>query len=107
MEDPRLEAEGWAEYKQHKDFEQGGIQGWAGGLLNNERPLEVLYARHPETFEDVMIVKINDLITICRGNISTKNAIAVVGTMAGEAWEKIENESAGVSRPHGGGVGPY
>lgn len=102
MQDTRSEEEGWRDFQNQKNFKEGGIQKWAGGLLDDSRPLEVLYAKHPETDEPVVVVKIDDLITVCKGTITTKNAIAVVGTMAGEAWEK--HESTGVPRESDDGV---
>jgi hypothetical protein len=79
------------------------LQEWAEGELDDQLPLEVLYCRHPETDEEIMIVKIDTSITVCKGTITTKDAVAVVGTMAQGVWESYE--SKGILRPDVGGVG--
>jgi hypothetical protein len=80
------------------------LQKWAEGLLNDQKPLEVLYEKHPETKEDVMVIKVHEAIIIAKSKLSTRDAIAVIGTMANEQWEKHENESTGVQRESDDGV---
>jgi hypothetical protein len=66
------------------------LQTWAEGLLDDQKPLEVLYVKHPETDEDVIIIKVDDKVTMARADSEQHVYVAMVGVMAQEAWEKYE-----------------
>lgn len=57
------------------DYKKGGIQGWARGFLEDSRPLEVLYEKHPETSEGVVILKANQKIIVAKRTLNAEEMI--------------------------------
>src|ERR1700754_112687 len=51
------------------------LQDWAKGLLRDNLPLEVLYAKRPDTSEDVVIMKADEKIIIVRNKLSADELI--------------------------------
>jgi hypothetical protein len=75
MQNTADEEKGWKEFQEKKNFEEGGVQKWAEGLLDDQKPLEVLYRNHPQTFEPVIIMKYDTKVAVVKANLSASNLL--------------------------------